>query len=361
MLIRIFFDNIIFSWQKAGGISVVWYELLKRIISEKSLLCSFIEYQGATSNIFRKNLVLKQNIILKKNILFCLQRYFNPKINCNEKFIFHSSYYRTSPNKNAINITTVHDFTYEYFSKGLKQKIHSYQKKKAIKNSDYIIAISENTKKDILKFIPEIDERKIRVIYNGISEDYHIINTTPTLSNHPFYTHDYILFVGARDSYKNFDIVIKTLSLSMINLVLVGGELTKKEIQLLNSRLGPNRYKSLGRVSNKELNILYNHAFCLLYPSSYEGFGIPVIEAQRAGCPVIAYNSSSIPEIIGDTTLLINNLSTSEILQCFQTLREPLIRKDIIQKGLKNAERFSWDTMYQQTLNLYQEASSLKK
>lgn len=361
MLIRIFFDNIIFSWQKAGGVSVVWYELLKRIINEKSLLCSFIEYQGANSNIFRKILILKKNIILKKTILFYLQRYFNPKVTCNERFIFHSSYYRTSSNKNAINITTVHDFTYEHFIKGIKQKIHIYQKRRAIKNSDYIIAISENTKKDILKFIPEINENKIRVIYNGVSDDYHIIDESIIHSELPFNKSDYVLFVGARNTYKNFDIVIKTLSLSFMNLIIVGGELKKEEIQLLNRKLGPNRYKALGRISNNDLNILYNNAFCLLYPSSYEGFGIPVIEAQRAGCPVIAYASSSIPEIIGDTPLLIDKLSTSAILNCFQILQNPFTRKEIIQKGLKNSERFSWDRMYQQTLDLYQEAYSSKK
>lgn len=77
----------------------------------------------------------------------------------------------------------------------------------------------------------------------------------------------------------------------------------------------------MGRVSNEELNCLYNGAMALLYPSEYEGFGIPVLEAQRAGCPVIAYNASSIPEIIGDTPLLLDVLSIESITKCFNVLK----------------------------------------
>ena len=86
--------------------------------------------------------------------------------------VFHSSHYRIAKNPKAYNVTTVHDFTYELFSKGLAQKVHSWQKFKAIRKADVIVSISENTKKDILRFLPDIDPDKIRVIYNGVSDDY---------------------------------------------------------------------------------------------------------------------------------------------------------------------------------------------
>ena len=93
--------------------------------------------------------------------------------NVNESFIFHSSYFRISSNPNAINITTVHDFTYEYFYHGLHKWIHCWQKYYAIRKSKYVVCISENTKKDLLNFLPDVDEKKIHVIYNGVSDDYY--------------------------------------------------------------------------------------------------------------------------------------------------------------------------------------------
>lgn len=306
-------DNIIFSLQGSGGISAVWFEHLRRLLSAKDYGNSLklIEYDTAISNVFRKELQIDDAFIWHgSSKLLKLKRYIDPPLkSVSEPFVFHSSYYRTCSNKNAINITTVHDFTYEYFAKGLAKYLHSWQKYRAIRNAGIIICISENTKKDLLRFVPDTDESKIRVIYNGVSEDYYPINDTR--SNDP----SFVLFVGARGGYKNFDITVEAIKDTSLDLVIVGSPLSDIEIKYLDSTLGINRYRYAGRISNKELNELYNSAFCLLYPSSYEGFGIPVIEAQKAGCPVIAANRSSIPEIIGDKTMLTNEISPTEILK----------------------------------------------
>ena len=94
----------------------------------------------------------------------------------------------------------------------------------------------------------------------------------------------------------------------------------------------------------------------MVYPSSYEGFGIPVIEAQKADCPVIAYNSSSIPEVIGETPLLMNELTEKELLDKLSLLSNDELMKKVRGNGLKNAARFSWDRMYQEYEILYHEA-----
>lgn len=349
----IILDSIIFSLQKAGGISVVWHELIRGLL-KSNLEFKCIEY-GEMKNINRDNISIPKSLIMRRNHKFlCFKRYLNLRIdNIHDEFIFHSSYYRTCSNKNAINITTVHDFTYEYYYSGIKKWIHCWQKHSAIRKSDYIICISESTKNDLLKFLPEIDSRKIRVIYNGVSNDYFPIeNINYSL---PFDQFTFALFVGGRDDYKQFNLAVKALKNTNIKLVIIGKALTKKEIIFLNKELGVDSYKSINYASSEFLNILYNTAYCLLYLSMYEGFGIPVLEAQKAGCPVIAYNTSSIPEIIGETPLLLSKLDEGSVVECLNKLNNLDVRNKIIKDGMKNCLRFSWDKMYDETILLYKD------
>lgn len=356
---KLILDNLIFSLQKSGGISVVWYELLLRLM-KSPIEIHYLNYLN--ENIFCKELNFTRNSIIKtdSSFLLVLKRYFSPYIKFNEPFIFHSSYYRTCDNPNAINITTVHDFTYEYYESGFRKRLHSWQKNKAIRHSDYIICISENTKKDLLKFLPDIDESKIRVIYNGVSNDYFRIKNKSELKI-PYGLNKYVLFVGARNEYKNFKLAVKAIAQTELKLVIVGPLLNENEKMFVEKCFeDPQRYHCTGRISNSELNKLYNCAYALLYPSMYEGFGIPVIEAQKAGCPVIAYNASSIPEIIGKTPLLLQRLCIDEIINRISLLKDTHTREQIISDGLENAKRFTWDKMYEQVIELYNDAWSQK-
>ena len=236
----------------------------------------------------------------------------------------------------------------------LKIRILLWQKHRAISKSNFIICISENTKRDLLKFLPDINETKIRVIHNGVSDDYFPIKEREELEL-PFELETYMLFVGSREKYKNFELAVKAVACNRLKLVIVGAPLLAEELDFLQTELGQSNFMEMGRVSNEELNCLYNGAMALLYPSEYEGFGIPVLEAQRAGCPVIAYNASSIPEIIGDTPLLLDVLSIESITKCFNVLKIKKEREDIIYKGIENAKRFTWDRMYEQVIALYKE------
>lgn len=345
----IYFDNIIFSLQKNGGISVVWYNILKEILSGNIPFCC-LEYPDAKENFLRNNLDIPMSNIVHYKIPCKLNRYLPF---CAEELqipIFHSSYYRYCTNRETINITTIHDFTYEYYFSGLAKTIHCHQKYKAIRHSKVVICISENTKRDLLHFVPDISPSKIQVIYNGVSEDYYQLNVSDRLD-----LSNYILFVGARDGYKNFRFVVDALENTSYNLAICGKPLSLTEKDLLNSKLGPHRYSVYENVDNQTLNKIYNSVYCLVYPSSYEGFGIPVIEAQRSGCPVIALNTSSIPEIIGETPLLLPNLDAAHFLDRMRLIADDRIRNEIIEAGLVNSRRFSWNKMTYEYHTIYQE------
>lgn len=341
-------DNIIFSLQKAGGISIVWENLIHGI--DGKIPVKFIEYNHSEKNLHRQALEIKEELIYNRSSQsLMLEQFRTPQISIREPFVFHSSYYRFTNHKLATNVTTVHDFIYEMTQKHLSfsQKIRCALTHRAIKNSDYLICISENTKKDLLKLVPDARNKPILVIYNGVSNDYHPSSIMDDKMN------NYLLFVGGRQGYKNFDYAVEMAANSNRKLLVCGNELTNNELGLLNSVLGYTNYKFVLRPSNNELNRYYNSVEALIYPSSYEGFGIPVLEAQRAGCPVIALNASSIPEIIGDTPLLLSDLNSRSFKKALNILSQNNAKAEIIEAGLKNSQRFSWEKMSSEYLELY--------
>ncbi len=350
-------DLVAFSLQKSGGVSVYWYEIIEKMLTESGIKPLFIEENGEVENIFRQELKIQDNhIISEKTKLFnYLSRYREINLEVtNKNFIFHSTYYRTlskvvKNNNRVKEIVTVHDFTYEHFSKGLKKWVHSYQKKKAISAADVVICISENTKKDLLYFYPQFSSKDIRVLYNGVSSDYNEISELKSENSiSPFF-----LFVGSRTDYKNFDFTVKAIAQTKdFTLKIVGGNLNDKELFFLNSLI-PDRWELCVSVNNKDLNILYNTAFALLYPSSYEGFGIPIVEAMKAGCPFIALNCSSIPEVAGNAGFLLETLDISSFNDAVLCIKKD--REEIIKKGFIQANKFSWEKCYQEVLEIYKE------
>ena len=349
---NIVFDNIVFSLQRAGGISVVWQELLSRFIKAGCYNLSFIEHPTDANNVFRQKLDLSKGVIIPPSLRwFTLERYCNPRVKSQEHFIFHSSYFRTCPSKNAITVTTVHDFTYDYFYKGKRRGafLHLWQRNRAIRNAGVVVCISENTKRDLLKFLPDVDENKVNVIYNGVSEDYKVIESKDASLK------DYLLFVGERVAYKNGHWFAEAIKDTDYKVLFCGKPMTGEEKLFYNSTLGEVRYKVMSGLTNEELNRVYNSVKCLVYPSSYEGFGIPVLEAQRAGCPVIALNASSIPEVIGETPLLMQKLNKEELLGKLALLEDSGARQHVVEAGLENAKKFSWDAAYEQYRTLYEQ------
>lgn len=348
-----YFDNIIYFLQNSGGGSVYWGEITKVYKSKTDAF--FIQPDLHSDNIVYKNMEFT-NIIYEKYISLKVLRYLPCNIKIEQGSIFHSSYYRYS-NQNAVkNIVTVHDFTTEHYSKGLSRLIHHKQKSSAIKNSVGIICISEKTKKDLLEFYPEyINQKKIEVIYNGVSEDfYHEKNCSKVKINFSLNEEvKYLLYIGHRTMYKNFNFAIELINYLPKNykLLIVGNPLSMNEIKLLYKI--QNKFVFLGNLSNKDLNMIYNIVECLIYPSSYEGFGIPLIEAFKCGCPVVAQNLEVFKEISGNAALLVEGLDIKAFKSKILELKKEKFRNELIQLGFKQAKNFSWNKCSTQVNDFY--------
>lgn len=341
----IIIDGIIYSLQRHGGITVYFNQLIKRFKNYGELdSARVLLYKNAKANIK----LLPSGYTIQPSRL--AERYRACKLPVKPS-IFHSSYYRL-PDQDVPVITTVHDFTYERFFSGPRKWLHSWQKFAAIRASKAIICISESTRQDLFHYLPDVQPDKVYVVHNGVSDSYHPLdsNLTETTGARP-----YVLFVGSRQGYKNFRSLLIAMSFQsdMDLLCIGGGTVTKNESKIIKYYLG-DRFIHHHLVSDHQLNSLYNGAFCFVYPSLYEGFGIPVLESMRAGCPVIAVNSSSIPEVAGDAALLVPEASPEGLSQAIMQLKKPQFRESLRQSGLQRALHFSWDRTFKETRKVYE-------
>ncbi len=234
------------------------------------------------------------------------------------------------------------------------KKIKIFDRKKySISRADHIICISEQTKKDLLKFY-DVEEKKISVVHLGFS----LTNSTKSYTN--IINRPYLLYVGKRDGYKNFRDFLKAYSsLTHIkkdyDLVAFGGGRFSKDEELLIKKLNLQK-KTIHQIEGDDsiLANLYKYASLFVYPSLYEGFGIPPLEAMSFDCPVACSNTSSIPEVVGDAAKLFDPYSVKEIANAIEVvLMDSVLREEMIRKGQERTKLFSWESCAIKTYEIY--------
>lgn len=286
-------------------------------------------------------------------------------------------------------VVTVHDLGSEYLPSmhQIKQRLYlGFMQKYQLKTATSIISVSKATKEDLITKIG-IDEKKIKVIHEGFDSKLFKTIKGDTLVNSlrqfKLKPQEYFLFVGTVQPRKNLIRVIEAFSRVIlnkakrsegslanashirdrsfgpspqddkINLVIVGSKgWMSDEIYRLPKQLGiEEKVKFLGYVADEKLPALYSGAQAFIFPSLFEGFGLPLLEAQSCGCPVITSNLSSMPEVVGKA-ILVDPYSVDDIVKGMERLQDPGNRQQLIKKGFENIKRFSWDKCAEETLKV---------
>lgn len=364
---RILFDHQIYNNQKFGGISRYFYELsngLKRIGHEVENTIKYSE------NVFTDDKSVYNSTEMpfykykgKGRIqTFLNTRYSVNRVKKNQFDVFHPTYYDTYFIKKHILtkpfVLTFYDLIHEKFGHEYPEYLTAVDSlinnnKLLLERASKVIAISESTKNDIIEYY-KVDPGKIEVTYLASSLNYDN-GTDDHLA-----TLSYILFVGNRGGYKNFSGFIESVSELLRvdkNLQVIcagGGNFTPTELELFK-QIGIEQQTLYKPITNDSvLAGLYANALMFVFPSKYEGFGIPTLEAFNCGCPTVLSNTSSMPEVAGDAALYINPQDSQSIYKAMKTfLDDSELRNKYKKLGIEQAKKFSWESTVNQTVKIY--------
>ena len=360
MKMKILYDHQAFTIQEYGGISRYFYELSRQFEAtselsvSSSLLFSNNEYikkdKTIRSTPFFKSIKLQRKIETMNLINEVKSKVFYKRNNFD---LFHPTYYDPYylgiTSKKPI-VITFHDLIHEKFKQYDNRTLAN--KKKVLSRADKIIAVSQCSKNDLVEYY-DIPQDRVTVIH--LASSINVSTTTPT----PPSDKDYLLYVGSRNHYKNFMFFVSAIApllLKQCNLRLYcigGGKFSKVERALFHE-LGIEQKVIFQEGTDENLKKYYANAIAFFFPSIYEGFGIPLLEAMNCGCPIGASLTSSLPEVAGNAALYFDPLDKDSILSVAETLvSNQTIRASLIQKGFLRAREFSWQKTARLTHDVY--------
>jgi glycosyltransferase involved in cell wall biosynthesis len=361
---RILYDHQMFSIQKFGGITKYFYELFKNLPEE---------FQYNLSLIFSDNHYLKMGDSLPKVRDILPDRDFRGK-HMIRKMLYSINQYNSIRHISSGNFDLFHPTFYNDYFLGVLKKpyivtVHDLiefrclprfsvddksktQMARVIEKASRIIAISNNTKRDLTEIL-NINEDKIDVIYHGIDK----VKTHNEANEYG----NYILFVGRRGFYKNFKVFADSVSPLIkskkdLRLICIGEPFTYKEAEFLHG-LGIAGQTLSMNVSEEKLNDLYFHALVFVYPSLYEGFGMPILEAFANDCPVCLSKSSCFPEIAGNAGAFFDPTDRDSILAAVEkVISDKEFAGKLIEEGREQLKKYSWLSTVQETTDSYKKA-----
>jgi glycosyltransferase involved in cell wall biosynthesis len=363
----ILYDGQIFASQVAGGINRYFGNIIDRLPQDFHPTLTTPYRENKLHYPSHPNLTLQEYRGFRPHRISNRIRgyYFNWLRNSQSFDILHPTYYNLLTQESFSQIKqpivlTVYDMIHELFADAIDPQGYTIRSKKAaIQAANAIICISESTKIDLLRYFPEA-ESKITVTYlaSEFSGDW-------SHGDEPVPSEPYFLYVGSRTKeYKNFDTLLiafsKAASInSDIRLCVVGSPFNSEEEALIAELKLADRIHHYRYASDPHLAKLYRCSIAFVYPSLYEGFGIPPLEAMACGTAVIAANSSSIPEVIGDAGILFDPKSAKDLADIMLSLLDSSIERDrLITLGQARHQQFSWDKTAAETVGVYRRIGS---
>ena len=308
-----------------------------------------------------KILFLTRNLPLRvKYALLILARFYdayfykNNKKNCEQIEVYDVYFSPFTPPSKEIQDSDLKKFRMIHdvipiIEKGIPKtpKDWHYKIYTTINNNDYYFTNSEYTKQDLLKYFPFLNKDNVKTALLGASQSFVLTKEKSPIDSKYIFS---LCSLGKRKNLifaiENFFSFIKKHNIDDLKLVLGGGIWKKfeKELNSVINKYDKTKIILTGYIEEQDLKNYYSNALCFIYPSLYEGFGLPVLEAMQCGCPVITSNISSLPEVIGDCGIQINPKSNEELISAYEKMYfDDNFRKECSLKGLERAKQFSWE------------------
>lgn len=343
---RVVLDSVIFGLQRYGGVSNYWARLLDHATASPRLSTRLILPRRTHFRDFDLAWA-RGSMPLCESLPAQFSRYMRAPVP-DDNAVFHTSYYRLPRAPVSRYVVSAYDFTYERYRGGLARYVHTTQKLASLRRADAVLCISHSTKRDVLEFCQNIDPAKLHVTHLGVDTGMFFPDPVE-IADHE----STVLFVGQRNGYKRFDLAAETLRLCpRLKLGIVGPALSRAERDMLQAKLGL-RWHEFGPVGTAELRRLYSSAFAFIFPSDYEGFGLPVLEAMACGCPVVAANASSLPEVGAGAARYAAEQRPDAYAAVLDKLGDDAARAAQVRAGIVRAAEFSWSKTFDQTLCVY--------
>lgn len=359
---KILFDYQVFLAQRFGGISRYFVELLRELAGRPE--CDITVLAGLHRNELLATLPARPGLRIigwrlprwlpGRRIYGLINRLFfalaAPGL---DPDIYHATYYKVlAPRLRARRVFTVYDMIHELHPG--PEAAHDptpRRKRQTVQRADHLLCISRHTRDDLVRLL-EVPAGKTTVTPLAGS-----LRATPRAGRpHP---QPYLLYVGDRGGYKNADLLLRTLVRhpdlqKQFHLIFFGGPPFSRDesLRLAELGLGGQTHRVTG--SDEDLATWYAHAFALVYPSRYEGFGIPPLEAMQYGCPVLASDQSSLPEVVGEAGRLFHPDAEDSLADVLRELVDhPAGRADLVGKGQQHHQWFTWKECADRTMAVY--------
>ncbi len=368
--VKVAFDHQTFSLQRYGGVSRYFFELASRLpahgVSEVSVVAPlYINNYLATDSgrrLTRGRYLERINadglsglvpgVLLAANRIAAPLAWRGPKPD-----IVHETFFADKPvGKGRRRVVTVYDMIHELFAEEtLGARKVSRAKRAAVERADHVICISENTRQDLVR-LHGIDPARTSVVHLGYSLTAEANSAQPdTAGGRPT-----LLYVGSRTGYKNFTSLLQAYGSSPVlrefELIAFGGHPLLPDERKEIERLGIADRVRFESGSDRELAARYREASAFVFPSKYEGFGIPPLEAMSHGCPVVCSNAGSIPEVVGDAGAYFDPNNPEELRSALEGVAtSEALQADLRARGHARLHEFSWDKCAAATAAIYRE------